>query len=873
MEREQLPTNIKISHYDLELTPNFNDFTFDGTVQIQYNSIEPTTSVILNSKDLKIKSCYIDNNINTSINSRSTSFEIEKERVIFSFEDNIPQTGRIVISFQGILNDDMNGFYRSKYTTHDGKEKYMACTQFEAASARRAFPCGDEPRLKATFEVTMHVPKDQVCLSNTSVTLEIDNLTNNNLKTVQFRRTPIMSTYLLAFYVGEVEYVEKKVIKPLTKKSLRLRVYTPVGKKSTGEFALEVAEKCMEYYATYFNIDYPLNKLDMIGIPDFAAGAMENWGLVTYRTKYLLYDKGVSSLKMKSLVAVVVAHELAHMWFGNLVTMDWWNDLWLNEGFATWMEYNAADKFYPEFHIMEDFMTSQYLPTFSLDELDTSHPIEATINKASEVDEIFDTISYAKGASVIRMLVSHIGDVPFQEGIREYIRRFQYKNATTDDLWNTLSEVTGIDVKNIMNSWTKKQGYPIVSVNVNDDKISFNQSQYFASGPKLDNISTNNIWSLPLNIYKLDNNIKKITMNTKSLEIDDTGECIKVNCGQVGIYRTMYSDDLLNRLKQPFQNKELSVIDRGDIITNLFSFGTSGYNSVVSALDFCKDINESELYVLREIIHGHKQVMNLCFNDKYIYNTVRTQLLNILSPLIKNMGFDKLTNDDYHKHSTRCLVINTLGMLEDEHVSTEVCNRVQLQEFDPDQRCGFMSIYVRNGAQKQFAYILYKYEHSQSNEEKVDMLKALGTTKDKTLAQSALDFALKSGKVRSQDTYIMFYSIAVNKYLANFAWEYTRNNWNIIKKTFEGNLSMMGSIISYSLLSLGTSEDIENATTFINNNNEDVLTFKNKLQQSIEKVTKSISWRERDYQNIKHWSNINRSHSVNTHKLANLTYN
>lgn len=313
--------------------------------------------------------------------------------------------GVLELTFDGVLSDKMKGFYRSKYQAPDGQERYAAVTQFEPTDARRCFPCWDEPALKATFDMTLIVPKDRVALSNTNEVSNKADPNDSNLKVVKFATTPIMSTYLVAIVVGEFEFIEGK-----TSEGLQVRVFTPVGKTEQGVFALDVATKAVPFYSGYFGIPYPLPKLDLIAIADFSAGAMENWGLVTYRESCLLVDPQNTSSLRKQWIGLVVAHEIAHMWFGNLVTMEWWTDLWLNEGFATFMEFLCIDNLFPEYNIWTQFVTDTYTPALALDALHNSHPIEVPVGNPSEIDEIFDEISYHKGASVIRMLHRYISN-------------------------------------------------------------------------------------------------------------------------------------------------------------------------------------------------------------------------------------------------------------------------------------------------------------------------------------------------------------------------------------------------------------------------------------------------------------------------------
>ncbi|KAG0454705.1 hypothetical protein HPP92_023997 [Vanilla planifolia] len=465
----QLPKFAVPRKYEIFLKPDLRTCKFSGNVLITVDVVEDTRFLVLNAAELSIE--------NGSVWFRSFSSSqklqpleivaVEKDEIlVLVFGEFFPHgVGVLEMNFEGVLNDRMKGFYRSVYN-YNGEDKDMAVTQFEPADARRCFPCWDEPAFKATFKMILEVPSDHVALSNMPVTKEE---VSSDVKKLFFQESPLMSTYLVAVVVGLFEFVEA-----YTTDGTHVRVYTQVGKSSQGKFSLDVAVKTLELYKEYFAVAYALPKLDMVAIPDFSAGAMENYGLVTYRETALLYDECHSAAANKQRVATVVAHELAHQWFGNLVTMEWWTHLWLNEGFATWVSYLAADSIFPEWKIWTQFLDDT-VSGLRLDALSESHPIEVEINHASEIDEIFDAISYQKGASLIRMLQSYLGADCFQKSLASYVKKFAYSNAKTEDLWNVLEEESGEPVKALMNSWTKQKGYPVVNVTIKDGQLELEQ--------------------------------------------------------------------------------------------------------------------------------------------------------------------------------------------------------------------------------------------------------------------------------------------------------------------------------------------------------------------------------------------------------------
>ncbi|KAL5969481.1 Puromycin-sensitive aminopeptidase [Taenia solium] len=561
---ERLPRAIKPINYKLDFVPNFTSFTYTAYASVELEVVEPTNRIVFNSKGLKILSAsYRDT-------PATVTYDDDQEIVTFGFITGLKSgKGHLNLEFNGKFADDMLGLYRSTYTDKHGKESNILATQFESVFARRAFPCLDEPDRKATFDISIVALDNQVALSNMpEISRDIvptpegcsEPPDGHNYVKVTFDRTPVMSTYLVAIVLGDFEYISAKILSDDTSNvcssaaptkalpgQLEIRVYTPPGKRNFGQHALTVAKKSLPFYADFFGTPYPLPKLDLVAIPDFACGAMENWGLVTYseaschqlvqcyvhvnflfsafsfvhvsRETALLIDPENSSMLSKQNVALTVAHELSHMWFGNLVTMSWWTDLWLKEGFATWAEYLAVDHCFPDYDIWTLFVSREYIRALRLDELKSSHPIEVEVNSAQEVEEIYDAVSYQKGSCVIRMLHAYMGPCLFQAGLKAYFKKFKYSNARTEDLWTVL-ENTGIDnVADLMSLWTKQTGYPVVSVRLihapdGTYSIGVRQQRFFADGSSTKGEPSVR-WRVPITVCLVDNSdeliLRKVT--------------------------------------------------------------------------------------------------------------------------------------------------------------------------------------------------------------------------------------------------------------------------------------------------------------------------------------------------------------------------
>jgi len=459
VNRFRLDRTIEPSHYSLRIEPDLAKFTFTGQALIKIRARKPVARITLHADELAITRALLylgTSPAAATLRASRITHDKKLETTTLHFSRTIP-TGRELVlglAFTGAINDKMRGFYRTSYEIR-GKKHWGGATQFEATDARRAFPCWDDPDRKATFELTLRVPTHLTALSNMPVARA---RRDGSFKEITYQPTPRMSTYLLAWVIADLECVAGR-----DAHGTPIRVWTTVGKKNQGRFALQVGRRSLDYFSSWFNIPYALPKLDMVALPDFAAGAMENWGLVTYRETTLLVDPKHSSAPAKQRVAEVISHELAHQWFGNLVTMEWWTDLWLNEGFASYMDPKAVNSQFPAWQVWNQFVAGEYLLALRDDSLKSSHPIEIPVKNPHEIREIFDHITYNKGSAVNRMLEHFLTEPVFRKGLSRYLKRYAFTNARTQDLWAALEEVSGKPVRAIMANYTRQEGYPVVT--------------------------------------------------------------------------------------------------------------------------------------------------------------------------------------------------------------------------------------------------------------------------------------------------------------------------------------------------------------------------------------------------------------------------
>ncbi|MDQ3147803.1 MAG: M1 family metallopeptidase, partial [Actinomycetota bacterium] len=475
----RLPRTVLPRRYELRMAPDLDAATFAGEVGVDVDVVEAVDEVVLNAVGLDVDEAWLLDGTGARLDADPRT-DAEAERLTLTLTGTAePGPATLHLRFRGVLNDKLKGFYRSVFTDEDGVERVIATTQMEATDARQAFPCWDEPDLKAVFSVTLVVPDGLLGVSNGGIVSETP--TGDGRRAVTFADTIPMSTYLVALIVGPLEATA-----PVDVDGVPLRVVHVPGKGHLTPYALEVGAFCLRWFTEYYGIAYPSDKCDLIALPDFAAGAMENLGAITFREAVLLIDPEAATQLELQRVADVIAHELAHMWFGDLVTMKWWNGIWLNEAFATFMELAAIDAFKPEWSRWLAF-TNERAGAFAVDSLASTRPIEYPVRSPADADGMFDVLTYQKGASVLRMLEQYLGTDGFRAGIRRYLDARQFANAETTDLWDALEEATGEPVRQIMDSWIYQGGYPIVSAEPGDGGVALSQRRFaFASGAAAD---------------------------------------------------------------------------------------------------------------------------------------------------------------------------------------------------------------------------------------------------------------------------------------------------------------------------------------------------------------------------------------------------
>ena len=762
----------------------------------------------------------------------------------------------ITFIYTGTVNEQNKGFYKAKYsiTDSDGKavDKVMMTTQCEAPDARTILPCWDEPLVKATFDVTLVVDKHLTVLSNEA---EKSSVEEGEKKCVTFARSPKMSTYLLAFCVAELEYVEETVKKLGSGEPTVIRVYTTIGKKHKTDLAMEYAKKSLALYEEFFQVDYMLPKLDLVGVPDFAAGAMENWGLVTFRETVLLCDE-TSSFRTRLFVALVVAHELAHMWFGNYVTMKWWKELWLNESFATFMEFQAVHEINPEWQPWATFVAEDYGTALRLDSMKSSHAVEVNVRLAREIGEIFDAISYAKGCSLMRMCVAWIGYDKFRAGMRTYVREFAYSNATTVDLWKHLSESSKMPVADVMETWTSKQGYPVLHVSRNGGTLTVKQNRFLSSGTP----DEETLWQIPI-VIGTDKGTEAMLIKGAESEVSipADAEWVKVNYDQTAVARVAYSDDMLEALSKAVAEGKLSNVNTTGLISDVAALSTAGVVSATQVLKIAKSSASQgkDLTVMTALATALGDVKHILRDSKEASQLMDKFNVALLAPLGEELGWENREGDDGRVMTLRGMVQSRLAGSGHEASLAEARKRFDAymatkdeKVLPSDMRGGVYSAVVKADTTaatwEQLAKIHEAHDTDPSEVSRCCV--ALSASQDTAIIQRTLEYCWDKDKTRSQNVAIFMRSLGTNAAATDLHYEFLTSHFKEGVQRFPEMswTSIVGSLKQ----AVQESQAVRMEKWWETVDESDKTSSATVMKQNFETIRIASIYRERDFDNV-----------------------
>ncbi len=751
---------MELKSYDILFDINFEKSSFSGKEEIELD--EGTDSIELNAQDLVISS------VRVQPGTCSWNYDAEEKKLTVNGDG----FSKIQIDFSGkAVDGGLHGFYKSKY-----KSGYFLSTQFEPVGARSMFPCIDNPSWKAVFRISVIVPRKLAVISNSPVASTVE---TGDSKKVVFEPTPRMSTYLL--FVGIGMFEEQRM-----PGGFDVVVASSPEQKGKGLFGIENGRLFLKEYEDYYSLPYPLKKLHLLAIPEFAVGAMENWGAITFREVALLVDDA-TSVSNKRLIASVLAHEIAHQWFGNLVTMKWWNDLWLNESFATYMSSVIVDRIYPKWEVWSDFLTMETRGAMVADSLSSTHPIEVEVKRPEEINQIFDEISYGKGASVLRMIATYIGEKSFRDGVNNYLKSHSYANAESSDLWNSLEKSSSEPVAMIMKNWVSTAGYPVVRAALREGKIEISQERFLLNGAK-----RTARWPIPIH-YSINGRSGRMLLESEKASLEFSRlEQINLNAGQTGFYRVLYDEKLYDIVAGTLRSMKSD--EKWGVISDLFYFVLSGNAELPKYLDFVRLIQEDSSYILVNGVASQLETLR-----ELVPGNVRVSetFLKFFRSQLKRIGKDGKEGEDESNAVIRERLTEGLARYDTEFAHEQSALFESMHEQPPEIRGSIGISYARTGGESAFDPLLHRMKESGSDAEAMKALLGMTSFGEPGLVRKTLELAFK-GDLNIGHIATMVYMTAVNPDGKSELWDWFKENREQLFKTYAGtgmNSSMVETII------------------------------------------------------------------------------
>jgi aminopeptidase N len=774
---QRLPDIATPENYKLTFTPNLEKATFEGDETIAVRVLKPTSEITLNAAEIDFHDVSISSGGSTQ--KAKVTPQKENEMVVLAVDKPLaPGAASIHITYSGILNSEMRGLYLGK----DDQGRKYAATQFESTDARRAYPSFDEPDYKATFDITAVADKDMVAISNSKV---LSDTANGDKHTVRFATTPKMSSYLAALVVGHFEYIEGEA------DGIPIRVWGTPGKKEMGKFALESAQHILTYYDKYFAIKYPYGKLDLIGLPDFSAGAMENTGCITFREVILLIDEKQGSVGLKKTIASVIAHEMAHQWFGDLVTMKWWDDIWLNEGFATWMSSKPVEAWKPEWNFDQDDV-SQAGGAMNLDSLSNTRPIHQAAETPAQIQELFDGIAYQKTAAVLSMLEAYLGKDTFRAGVNAYLQKHQYANATADDFWDAQAQTSKKPVDQIMPTFVKQAGIPIINLKSqcsgNSTQVTLDQQRYFSNREKFES-SSDQLWQIPVCLKGSAGGSEKCELLTRKEQTFTLPGCstwVLGNAGATGYYRVGYQPDAIRALAADAETK-ITASERIALQSDVWASVRIGREPVGDYLALAQGLQaDRNRAVLGDLMQRLDYIGMYLVTDSD-RDTYRAWLRQYLTPFEKEWGFESKPGDSDELKEMRSGLLNALGydardpgaLAEGRKIAEKAL--LDPKSVDRELAGSAFRLAALNGDAAFYDQLASGLKNPKSPEEYYMRLFTLAEFTDPALLQRTLDYAI-TPDVRSQDALGLITSVLRNPAGEKLAWDFIQSHWDAVQK-------------------------------------------------------------------------------------------
>jgi aminopeptidase N len=841
-------------HYNLRLDLDRDNMTFSGTVTVTGKKTgRPSQRLTFHQKGLKVSSAVVtkhDKNGDQAVTIGRINNQNTLDEVRLHSDDMIyPGSYTITMEFSGDITRPMNGIYPC-FFKHEGKDKLLIASQFESHHAREAFPCIDEPEAKATFDLTLGSPAGETALANTPVKQQV---TQGDLLITEFETTPRMSVYLLAFVAGEIGYKEVK-----TQDGVVIRAYaTPDNVKLT-QFGLDAAVGALEFFGDYFSTPYPLKKLDMVALPDFSVGAMENWGLMTFRETCMLADPQTSSIESKQLVALVVSHEISHQWFGDLVTMKWWNDLWLNESFANMMEYRVVDHLFPEWHIWEQFVSHEAAAAKRRDSLADIQPIKTDVNHPDEIATLFDpSIVYAKGGTVLHMLMRYIGEDAFQAGLKTYFEKHRYGNTVADDLWAELSASSNQDIGAFMHSWIERPGFPLVSIDWKPGDKQFAADQHrFLSSSKTDVSTNSEPWPVPLaTTYELSKPLFDSQQATVAIASASDQPLLFNHDGQSYFVPRYVNKEHLKQIVDGIQANKVDVIDRLLLLDNYNLLQRSGDASTVELLEllqaYTNEDSESVWGAMAmAVAEGRRLMEGDAASEKKLHELIR----RLAGDNASRLGWEDQPDDSAQILRLRGLVVSIAAGAKDQRIIDEGLERFAASkepaDLPPSTRGVIYYIAARYGTPADFQKLLDTYHATNSADEREEIASALTSTKEPAHYKQLIDM-FTGEDIRRQDLMHWYVWLLRNRYSRPATWEWLTSHWDWIEKEFEGDKNH-GSFARYAGSIFSREADLKQFRDFFGPM-QDIVALSRDIKLAEQEILNRIAWRNRNEDSVRSW--------------------
>ena len=839
----RLPTAVRPTAYRLRFVPNFASESFSGAVSITAQASESTGEIVLNSRDLTITAANVEQN-GESIACQPT-LDQESEQLRLLLDRPIDDTEvTLNIEFEGPFNDQLVGPYVSRFTDDEGVEHKLVTTQFEATHARQCFPCWDEPDLKATFQIDLVIDDDHNAVSNSH---ESGRRPAEEGKTVvSFAPTVAVSTYLVAFAIGPLELTE-----PVDVDGVDLRIVSVPGKGHLTSFALEVGAFALRYLQDYFDLPYPGTKLDLVAIPDFAFGAMENLGCVTFRETLLLIDPARATQPELQNATDVIAHEIAHMWFGDLVTMSWWNGLWLNEAFATFMEMRCTDAFRPDWNRWTNFGLSR-TAAFTTDSLGTTRPIEYEVVSPVDAEGMFDVLTYEKGAAVVRMLEQYLGPEAFRAGIRRYMREHQFGNADTPDLWNALETETGEPVREIMESWIYQGGFPQIRAQRGDngDLVVSQRRMRFAGGAATEEQR----WSVPVRYRRLTDNgeatpVERVLLGIEPVRLPNTaGTPVVVNATGSGFVRVAYQPDELDRLADIAIDR-LSPVERYALVDDAWASVQADQMSAPAFLNLLEAMTgEADRSVWRRIISGFEHLRRLV--DGEARERLEEIVHDALAPALAGLGLTPADDDSDERRQLRADLVRALGVIANDPEIQEESKRASAtglrdpELVDSSLLAAAIDVVAAHGDDADFDDFVAAWKSAKTPQEELRYLGALTDFRDQHLIEQVLAMIL-DGSIRTQNSPFLLRRALSNQDQGRLAWRFVSRNWDRLVELFASSHIVR---LAEGIVALDTERDQQIVSEFFANH--EVPSGQQTLEQLLEQQRVAVALRRREAERL-----------------------